>query len=467
MQTFFTLTSALLAASAHAYYYIATDGSGDAFYAAPVLFEQAALTPNNTNTIPFTIDSSEGWSWRVNITNVAVPNATAASSGDGASLTPDPHVAYTTYDLRWPNSGTLNDQLISMANTSGAASSGLDMCAYVTTGIVAKQAQSNCSSALGDQCVQSILNDLANSPNAATCGWAPMATLQGCENVFVNATNGLYTLGFTLGNSTASSNSTAQALQPNEAFFYSTSEAIAATNLIYLDAQKQALQLMILQVGGQSQVLCMSFNDETSNTTSSASPSSITSAAPSSTSHSAAVAGAERMVGFGVVGMAGLAAGFSLLRAPIRLALLWHRHRASTLPSPTCQRRAYANDGAARNEAHPFKSYHIDPLNAPLRPAQPPAHPSAPADPIPSERTTAEEAKLAKFRTVFGSGRPDLSDRKRSIEGKSRLVAGVLVPPRPEEPENCCMSGCVNCVWDLFRDEMESGLRGVGRRGRR
>jgi len=108
-------------------------------------------------------------------------------------------------------------------------------------------------------------------------------------------------------------------LQSNEAFFYSTSEAIAATNLTYLDEQKQALQLMILQVGGQSQVLCMSFNDATSNTTSSASPSSSsaspssTSAAPSSTSHSAAVAGVERMVGFGVVGLAGLAAGFSLL----------------------------------------------------------------------------------------------------------------------------------------------------------
>ena len=56
----FTLTYLLLAASAHAYYYTATDGSGDAFYAAPVLFEQAALTPNNTNTIPFTIDSFEG-----------------------------------------------------------------------------------------------------------------------------------------------------------------------------------------------------------------------------------------------------------------------------------------------------------------------------------------------------------------------------------------------------------------------
>ncbi|KAK1822412.1 hypothetical protein LTR12_003171 [Friedmanniomyces endolithicus] len=127
---------------------------------------------------------------------------------------------------------------------------------------------------------------------------------------------------------------------------------------------------------------------------------------------------------------------------------------ANTLTSPTCQRRAYA-DGAARNEAHPFKGYHIDPLDAPLRPAHPPPHPPSPVDPTPSERTTAEEAKLARFRTVFGSGRPDPSDRKRFLEGKSQLIAGVMVPPRPEEPENCCMSGCVNCVWDLFRDEME------------
>lgn len=34
-------------------------------------------------------------------------------------------------------------------------------------------------------------------------------------------------------------------------------------------------------------------------------------------------------------------------------------------------------------------------------------------------------------------------------------VAGVLLPPRPDEPDNCCMSGCVNCVWDRYRDELE------------
>lgn len=26
---------------------------------------------------------------------------------------------------------------------------------------------------------------------------------------------------------------------------------------------------------------------------------------------------------------------------------------------------------------------------------------------------------------------------------------------RPQEPDNCCMSGCVNCVWDVYREEVE------------
>jgi Oxidoreductase-like protein, N-terminal len=47
------------------------------------------------------------------------------------------------------------------------------------------------------------------------------------------------------------------------------------------------------------------------------------------------------------------------------------------------------------------------------------------------------------------------AERRSEIEKKSTLIAGVWVPPRPEEPDNCCMSGCVNCVWDRYRDELE------------
>jgi predicted nucleic acid-binding Zn-ribbon protein len=40
-------------------------------------------------------------------------------------------------------------------------------------------------------------------------------------------------------------------------------------------------------------------------------------------------------------------------------------------------------------------------------------------------------------------------------ESQWKTINGVAIPPRPEEPDNCCMSGCVHCVWDDYRDEME------------
>lgn len=81
--------------------------------------------------------------------------------------------------------------------------------------------------------------------------------------------------------------------------------------------------------------------------------------------------------------------------------------------------------------------------------------PSAVSTPMPSPppSTAAERARI-----FFGSrllGPAEQADRLAAKKAQSTYVAGVLVPPRPEEPDNCCMSGCVNCVWDRFRDDME------------
>ncbi|KIH93644.1 hypothetical protein SPBR_04376 [Sporothrix brasiliensis 5110] len=72
----------------------------------------------------------------------------------------------------------------------------------------------------------------------------------------------------------------------------------------------------------------------------------------------------------------------------------------------------------------------------------------------------AAEQKAVKERAalVFGSrlaGPMERANRLAEIRKRSTKIAGVLVPPKPTEPDNCCMSGCVNCVWDRFRDEME------------
>ncbi|KAK0388093.1 hypothetical protein NLU13_4337 [Sarocladium strictum] len=84
-----------------------------------------------------------------------------------------------------------------------------------------------------------------------------------------------------------------------------------------------------------------------------------------------------------------------------------------------------------------------------------PPQPSTEASPVPSPPPTSAQEKA---RIVFGTrlaSPTDRAERLNALKSRSQYIAGVLVPPKPEEPDNCCMSGCVNCVWDLFREEME------------
>ncbi|KAK8022946.1 oxidoreductase-like protein [Apiospora marii] len=78
---------------------------------------------------------------------------------------------------------------------------------------------------------------------------------------------------------------------------------------------------------------------------------------------------------------------------------------------------------------------------------------AAPAPSPTAEPATAQE----KAKIIFGTrlaGPVERAEKLKALQNRSTLVAGVLVPPRPEEPDNCCMSGCVNCVWDQYRDDM-------------
>ncbi|BFZ56590.1 hypothetical protein PYCC9005_003637 [Savitreella phatthalungensis] len=43
----------------------------------------------------------------------------------------------------------------------------------------------------------------------------------------------------------------------------------------------------------------------------------------------------------------------------------------------------------------------------------------------------------------------------RPDANKAKVYAGVTVPARPEEPLNCCQSGCIHCVWDIYREDVE------------
>ncbi|RAH40053.1 oxidoreductase-like domain-containing protein [Aspergillus brunneoviolaceus CBS 621.78] len=79
-------------------------------------------------------------------------------------------------------------------------------------------------------------------------------------------------------------------------------------------------------------------------------------------------------------------------------------------------------------------------------------------EPVPPTKKpqTPEEKMAIVFGTrLAGPGRASRYDPGAAPDATWRTVNGVAIPPRPEEPDNCCMSGCVHCVWDDYRDELE------------
>ncbi|WPH02836.1 Hypothetical protein R9X50_00570400 [Acrodontium crateriforme] len=129
----------------------------------------------------------------------------------------------------------------------------------------------------------------------------------------------------------------------------------------------------------------------------------------------------------------------------------WVNHTAVQVV--TCSQRSASS---VSDYKHAFEGYTADLLDAPILEALPGAKPERMNVAMEEPSMTEEEERIAKARVVFGS-RPGQwnVDRREEIERRSTLIAGVSVPPKPEEPDNCCMSGCVNCVWDLFRDDVE------------
>ncbi|CDM26822.1 hypothetical protein DTO013E5_6984 [Penicillium roqueforti] len=116
-------------------------------------------------------------------------------------------------------------------------------------------------------------------------------------------------------------------------------------------------------------------------------------------------------------------------------------------------------------QAYPLSGYYslILKSNSPYAGGAPTSRPTPTrpeAKPTPAS-TVAPQSPQERMAIVFGSPLTGPGRTSRYNPGEAppesmwKTINGVPIPPQPEEPDNCCMSGCVHCVWDDFRDEME------------
>jgi Oxidoreductase-like protein, N-terminal len=136
-----------------------------------------------------------------------------------------------------------------------------------------------------------------------------------------------------------------------------------------------------------------------------------------------------------------------LLRASQRLKL----------PSPLRHlqiRLASSNSKPSTQQANPIGDYYASLLeySSPTIASKPPTSATS-STPPPISTTPADTGSGPSI--LFSSRLSSPLERRSEIKRKSVLVAGVWVPPKPDEPDNCCMSGCVNCVWDRYGEEIE------------
>ena len=120
--------------------------------------------------------------------------------------------------------------------------------------------------------------------------------------------------------------------------------------------------------------------------------------------------------------------------------------------SPPRRNSSSSSSSRQQTQAQPLGGFYEDLLTTPIVPQAAQTQQQSSYSDV-EESPLAEESEGPKI--FYGAERKYRGGTSSTPDSTWRTVNGVPVPPRPDEPDNCCMSGCVHCVWDDYRDEVE------------
>lgn len=190
--------------------YVVYDAGGAAPSDGYATYRAADTNPNATHSVSFSHFSSadntstvgRNWTWTLKTTDAHLPNISSTNLDTLQPNTPDAHVAYTSYDFSWPESGNINQAIAAENNASDSFSTPFPSCFYLLmvdfpTNVSDRWDSSSpdCTSAIGEDCVQAILTGLTSSGGVCSSQNFPLgkpAFLEACASSFGANTGGGY-----------------------------------------------------------------------------------------------------------------------------------------------------------------------------------------------------------------------------------------------------------------------------------
>ncbi|KAG4427513.1 hypothetical protein IFR05_017003, partial [Cadophora sp. M221] len=125
-------------------------------------FEAAARSPNATSSISFNrtdFNTVQEWAWRINITDVPLPNDFSDLGMSSANASENIHVVNTLFELQWPGASqnqSLQSYLQSINSSLLMTAVEISLPSSFTSSY-SNQTNGTCADILGNQCTQSLM----------------------------------------------------------------------------------------------------------------------------------------------------------------------------------------------------------------------------------------------------------------------------------------------------------------------